>query len=270
MKIVFFLSILLPWLAWTLQRYSTVASDIGSKQNILLVIAHPDDEAMFFVPTITTLLSMNFSLSLLCFSNGNADQLGRIRQQELASSAKFLGISQVEVLDSNLFQDGFDKSWNIVDIHHALEQYTLNQTFTSIITFDSYGVSGHPNHIDLHNGVRSFLRKTQRVDMVLYLDSVPLWRKYLGLFDFFISYFESAAVVRPDMDLFRSRGLCSEQILFVHNILPYHAHVAMSRHTSQYVWFRKLFVLFSRYTYLNVGYLDCDLRQNSPLGRSHD
>ena len=35
--------------------------------NLLLVIAHPDDEAMFFGP----LLSSSCNVSILCLSNGN-------------------------------------------------------------------------------------------------------------------------------------------------------------------------------------------------------
>jgi N-acetylglucosaminylphosphatidylinositol deacetylase len=48
----------------------------------LIVIAHPDDEAMFFVPTIKYLRKYN-NISLLCLSNGNATGLGRIREKEL-------------------------------------------------------------------------------------------------------------------------------------------------------------------------------------------
>jgi N-acetylglucosaminylphosphatidylinositol deacetylase len=45
-------------------------------KNILYVIAHPDDEAMFFVPSILSLREKN-KLWLLCLSNGDAAGLGR-------------------------------------------------------------------------------------------------------------------------------------------------------------------------------------------------
>jgi N-acetylglucosaminylphosphatidylinositol deacetylase len=60
------------------------------KHNILYVIAHPDDEAMFFVPSILELRRTN-NLHLLCLSNGNADGLGKIREKELHASCKYLG-----------------------------------------------------------------------------------------------------------------------------------------------------------------------------------
>lgn len=48
----------------------------------MYVIAHPDDEAMFFVPSIVN-LRQNNRLYLLCLSTGNFAGLGRIREKEL-------------------------------------------------------------------------------------------------------------------------------------------------------------------------------------------
>jgi LmbE family N-acetylglucosaminyl deacetylase len=65
----------------------------------LLVIAHPADEAMFFVPTIAC--SKLFStLHLLCLSNGarlNFPSLGARRSQELLASCNLLGIAKSNV-----------------------------------------------------------------------------------------------------------------------------------------------------------------------------
>ena len=43
----------------------------GQKDSIVLVIAHPDDEAMFFVPSILH-LRQHFHVHVLCLSNGMA------------------------------------------------------------------------------------------------------------------------------------------------------------------------------------------------------
>ena len=37
---------------------------------VLLLTAHPDDEVMFFAPTIQTLLAHNVDLHILCLSTG--------------------------------------------------------------------------------------------------------------------------------------------------------------------------------------------------------
>ena len=74
------------------ELFSTTELAIKS-QNILLVTAHPDDEAMFFAPTILS-LSTKHSLGLfhLCLSTGNADGLGVLRKTELSNSLDVLGI----------------------------------------------------------------------------------------------------------------------------------------------------------------------------------
>ena len=68
------------------------------RRNILYVIAHPDDEAMFFAPSIVSLRATN-NLHLLCLSTGNADGLGRTREKELQASAKWLGFQSATVID---------------------------------------------------------------------------------------------------------------------------------------------------------------------------
>ncbi|GAA0145982.1 deacetylase [Lithospermum erythrorhizon] len=42
----------------------------GRVRNILLVIAHPDDESMFFTPTIIYLTSRGHNVHILCISTG--------------------------------------------------------------------------------------------------------------------------------------------------------------------------------------------------------
>ncbi len=64
-------------------------------KNVLLVTAHPDDEAMFFAPTILSLANrQEIALFHVCLSNGNADGLGETRKAELGYSLDILGISR--------------------------------------------------------------------------------------------------------------------------------------------------------------------------------
>ena len=66
---------------------------------VLLVTAHPDDECMFFAPTIRNILKQNGSLELLCLSTGDGAGKGRIRVEELHKSCRVLGISKVNILE---------------------------------------------------------------------------------------------------------------------------------------------------------------------------
>jgi N-acetylglucosaminylphosphatidylinositol deacetylase len=58
------------------------------------VIAHPDDEAMFFTPAIVNLRESN-NLHLLCLSSGDYAGLGRTREKELDKAANMLGFKSV-------------------------------------------------------------------------------------------------------------------------------------------------------------------------------
>lgn len=62
-------------------------------KRITLLIAHPDDEAMFFSPTLLSLAPHN-DISVLCLSSGDADGLGAIRKGELVESCRRLGIKR--------------------------------------------------------------------------------------------------------------------------------------------------------------------------------
>ncbi|KAJ9180910.1 hypothetical protein P3X46_009097 [Hevea brasiliensis] len=71
------------------------------KKNVLLVVAHPDDESMFFSPTISYLISRGHNLHILCLSIGNADGMGNARKHELYKACAVLKVpvQQVNVLD---------------------------------------------------------------------------------------------------------------------------------------------------------------------------
>ena len=102
-----------------IQTTSTMCSTCS--RNYVLIIAHPDDESMFFLPTLTTLnnavthkhtgiSSINSSSSscstvpvpvpvpptptnrlfILCLSNGNYDNLGSVRERELRAAADII------------------------------------------------------------------------------------------------------------------------------------------------------------------------------------
>ena len=45
--------------------------DLPSIGSVLIIIAHPDDEIMFWTPTIETLLGNQIPLKISCLSNSN-------------------------------------------------------------------------------------------------------------------------------------------------------------------------------------------------------
>ena len=75
---------------------------------VLLVIAHPDDEAMFFTPTILALRD-SVNIHVMSLSNGDYAGLGWVRASELVESCRLLGIpkERVSVVDDPSLQVSF-------------------------------------------------------------------------------------------------------------------------------------------------------------------
>lgn len=203
---------------------------------VLLVVAHPDDEVMFFSPMLERMSSKRMDLHLLSLSTGNADGLGSLRRVEFLQCAKVFGInpSNVEIIDHPALQDGMRNVWSDEVISSIVKEKISHSRVDLIITFDEFGVSGHPNHIAVYHGVKRALRamasKGAQVDGIKLL-SKNLVRKFSGPFDIIVAYFLSE--------------------YFVYKLNPMTTIFGMFAHASQFVWYRRLFVLFSCYTYIN-------------------
>lgn len=203
---------------------------------VLIVIAHPDDEAMFFGPSILS-LSRDYTVHLLCLSTGNYRQEGTIRQRELVASCELLGIPRdcVHVVHDEVeLPDHPTRMWTPQAVAARIIETQRAVGADKIVTFDEHGVSGHINHRAILPGVLhaqangALMEKTR----VYALESTGIIRKFSGVFDVMITANAPHAC------------FCGwREVLAV--------RAAMQAHDSQYVWFRRLFILFSRYTYMN-------------------
>ena len=79
----------------------------------LIITAHPDDECMFFLPTIVSLVADGTPVHLLCLSTGDADGLGAVRRQELSHACSLLGVKDIDtmVIDDAGLPDGLTNRW---------------------------------------------------------------------------------------------------------------------------------------------------------------
>lgn len=137
----------------------------NDKYDILLIIAHPDDEVVFFSPTLKLLSSKmaketeKFNVRLLCLSNGNYDKIGKIREDEFAKVMKALKIKDFELINDERIQDDFHKFWDKDLVCEKIKEYfekdgnKAYDSITHVITFDENGVTKHPNHISCYYGL---------------------------------------------------------------------------------------------------------------------
>lgn len=90
-------------------------------QIIVLVIAHPDDEAIFFGPVLQEITKPEHHnrVIYLCLSTGDIDGQGQVREEEIHQSAAVYGIQEtdIHVVDDPKLKDGAEWEKNdIVDV----------------------------------------------------------------------------------------------------------------------------------------------------------
>jgi N-acetylglucosaminylphosphatidylinositol deacetylase len=215
----------------------------------IFITAHPDDEAMFFIPTILSLPNPKW---ILCLSNGNYDGLGKQREIELNRACGLLGFDKVTCLDNPALLDGPKGLWSKDDINQVLKEHIPTDRHVHIITFDEGGVSGHINHRDTFNGVQHFLNEQKILG-----GSVQGWAletitnpfiKYLPMYHWCMlawTWFMESHCRTAALPLLESLHVEST---FYRPIMNWKC---MSAHETQFVWYRRIFVVFSIYTYYN-------------------
>uniref|UniRef100_A0A673LT50 N-acetylglucosaminylphosphatidylinositol deacetylase n=1 Tax=Sinocyclocheilus rhinocerous TaxID=307959 RepID=A0A673LT50_9TELE len=190
----------------------------ASETRALLVTAHPDDECMFFAPTVLKLVESHAALYLLCLSTGNYNNQGLQRKRELLDSCAVLGIpsNHVTIIDDKELPDDPAVQWSTALISSLILKHIRNYSISVVLTFDGRGVSGHVNHITIYK-------------------TLSLLRKYLSVLELPVSW------------LFPSDFCC-----LIGREEYKRAKRAMLCHRSQLLWFRRLYVLFSRYMIVNT------------------
>ena len=271
----------------------------------VLVTAHPDDESMFFLPTLTNLNKAGETVWLVCLTTGNYDGLGDTRKAELSRVCRLLHIHRLVQVQVEALQDHPTRPWDLnvvtAEIERALvcalrkdeeQQAASGSTCRSIqrmilITFDFHGVSGHINHRDTYLGVRNLIYQQQkgtegnrsgkeREDKRTMLPPLEAWKletvhllpyKYLPIGAWLrlclcmLYLWEPTYLPLPNHTLFQTtngseaekempdKATTTEHVFRSVNCAL--SWKAMATHQSQWVWYRRLFVIFSCYTFVN-------------------
>ncbi|KAL6463860.1 hypothetical protein MHYP_G00282510 [Metynnis hypsauchen] len=205
----------------------------------LFVTAHPDDECMFFAPSVLKLVESKASVYLLCLSSGNFYKQGAQRRQELLDSCAVLGIpaNRVTIVENKELPDDPKAEWSTALTSSLIFKHIRTCSINLVLTFDEGGVSGHANHIAIYKALRH-LASVGRIPegcRVLTLHTISILRKYLSILELPISW------------LLPSSFCC-----VIGRDEYKRAKEAMLRHRSQLLWFRRLYILFSRYMFINT------------------
>ncbi|KAH0350677.1 LmbE-like protein, partial [Aureobasidium melanogenum] len=255
---------------WLYTSVLTSSFPMLRNKRICLLIAHPDDEAMFFAPTVLALTRPEFGnhVKILCLSSGDADGLGHIRKQELVKSGLLLGLRNADdvlVLDDERFPDSMTTTWDSKAIANLLAstfapkmakmgpKSSPETSIDVLITFDNTGVSSHPNHISLYHGGLAFLKQIMQKHsgwehpIKMYtLSSVNVARKYASIMDAPLTILKTAFMKKEAGDF-------PAPLVVVSGVGGYRkAQRAMTNaHESQMRWFRWGWISVSRYMVLN-------------------
>jgi len=213
-----------------------VQKELNSIGSVLLIIAHPDDEIMFWTPTIKSFISNHIPMKILCLSNGNYDGLGEKREIEFDNVSRALNFPDNKILNIPELQDNIKKYWDPSVVSEQIEEFLkYNEDVKTIITFDENGVTKHPNHISCYNGLQYYLKKhsneCKNKGIKIYtLDS----------FNFFFQY----SLFFPLL-----KGLFNRYSYFL--LTFFNSYKWMSLYETQFNLLRKAHVILSSYSYIN-------------------
>jgi N-acetyl-1-D-myo-inositol-2-amino-2-deoxy-alpha-D-glucopyranoside deacetylase len=164
---------------------------------LLLVHAHPDDEAISTGGVMMKAKSDGHRVVLVTSTRGEAGEiynmneqstrphLGEVRTKELQAAARILGVDRLEVLgyrDSGMV--GTADNENTKSFHKApldqaaakLATILREERPQVVVTYDSDGTYGHPDHIKAHhvtNAALALLEKEGWRPSKLYYTAIP-------------------------------------------------------------------------------------------------
>jgi LmbE family N-acetylglucosaminyl deacetylase len=210
--------------------------------------AHPDDEAIFTGGTMARLADSGNRVVLIVATNGELgvpheddappDQLAAARRAETEAASRLLGVSQVYFLgyhDSGMAGDpandaagslwGEDASLISEEVARLLGR----ESAEALVTYDSSGIYGHPDHLQVHRAGR--LAAARGAVGTLYESTID--REYLHFVE---THLVEEAILGGDLGMARSHlGSPSVEITTTIDVSAQleRKRAAMAAHRSQ-------------------------------------
>ncbi|KAI5159804.1 N-acetylglucosaminylphosphatidylinositol deacetylase [Nematocida ausubeli] len=191
----------------------------------LLVIAHSDDESMFFGPFLTKILANKGNISIAVCTSGDkgGDKEVRSKEMERLCASHKVPLFMLEYPDSELAVTS--------KLLSSLEEIYRKTQSTALVTFDASGVSRHCDHITCCE-IGDALAKKVNTEHLYNLVSLSRIEKYIF----------------PFLAVFRLGCCPNTNILITSSITEsIKNRKRMGYHTSQLLWYRYLYIIFSCY-----------------------
>ena len=129
--------------------------------DLLLLLAHPDDESFFIAGTVARLAAAGRRAGLVCATRGQAgalgasgtpplatrETIGAVREQELRDACAILQLDLVALLD---YEDKQLAAADPDEIRETLVRIIRAERPRVVATFDPNGVTRHPDHIAIN------------------------------------------------------------------------------------------------------------------------
>ena len=139
---------------------------------LLTVVAHPDDESFGLGALVSVFVDGDTSVSLLCFTRGEATTLGGgagdprdVRASELACAAQALGVGDVKLLS---YPDGALSAVPSDTLAGQVKRAASGAE--AVLVFDTDGVTGHPDH---RAATRAALAAAEDLDLPVLAWAIP-------------------------------------------------------------------------------------------------
>ena len=239
--VILFIAIIIPYIQKSkfngMFSITNIDSDLPSVGSVLLLIAHPDDEIMFWTPTIKYLLSKKIQLKILCLSNGNYNGLGDLREVEFDNVSRELNLFNNVILNVPELQDDITKKWDSSKVAEMIDEFMRkNNDIKTIITFDGNGVTKHPNHISCFDGLMYYLNK--------YSDECKNKNIQVFILESFNFVLQYTWIIPMIKCFFSKYGYISNTF--------FTSYKFMRLYETQFNLLRKFHTILSSYSYFNV------------------
>jgi LmbE family N-acetylglucosaminyl deacetylase len=187
---------------------------VAGPDTVVFFHAHPDDEAIFTGGTMARLSDAGHRVVVVMATGGElgvpvdgrpAETLGEVRQRETERSGTLLGVARVVFLgyrDSGMagrdgnYAPGSFCATESSDVADRLAAVVIDEGATALVTYDSFGIYGHPDHVQVHAAGRL---AAERAAVTLYEATVD--REYLHFVE---THLVEEAILSGDLGLARS------------------------------------------------------------------